>query len=107
MGLNQHGTFMALGGLDGRYLSTEVAGGMTGRMIGVFCSSGQLVLRTFDYAGSDDPAALFGDGSSDGTATITSGEDQGPGDWSKDLLTHETRALGADRNRRNQPHDHR
>jgi len=87
VGLNQQGTFTALGRLDGRYLSTEVAGGMTGRMIGAFCSSGQIVLRSFDYAGSDDPIALFGDGSSsDGIAMIASGEGQGPGDWSEDLL---------------------
>jgi hypothetical protein len=60
---------------------------MTGRMIGAFCSSGQIVLRSFDYAGSDDPIALFGDGSSsDGIAMIASGEGQGPGDWSEDLL---------------------
>ena len=86
VGLNQQGTFMALGGLDGRYLSTEVAGGMTGRMIGAFCSSGQIVLRSFDYAGSDDPIACSAMARATVIATITSGEDQGPGGWSKDLL---------------------
>jgi hypothetical protein len=47
-----------LGRLDGRYLSTEVAGGMTGRMVGVWCSTGSVHVRSFSYAGSDDFAAL-------------------------------------------------
>lgn len=45
--------FAELGRLDGRYLSTEVAGGMTGRLAGVWCSRGDLLVRSFTYAGSD------------------------------------------------------
>ena len=52
------GTFTELGRIDGRYLSTEVAGGMTGRMLGVWCSTGSIAVRSFSYAGSDDPAAV-------------------------------------------------
>ena len=39
-------------------LSTELAGGMTGRMVGVWCSSGNVLFRAFEYVGSNDPAAL-------------------------------------------------
>ncbi|MGY1812362.1 family 43 glycosylhydrolase [Blastococcus sp. SYSU D00820] len=49
-----------LGEVDGRYLSTEVAGGMTGRMAGIACSSGSVLVRSFTYAGSDDPAVVGG-----------------------------------------------
>jgi beta-xylosidase len=52
------GEFIELGRLDGRYVSTEVAGGMTGRLAGVWCSTGSLVVRSFRYVGSDDPADL-------------------------------------------------
>ena len=44
-----------LGRMDGRYLSTEVAGGMTGGMVGLFCSVGLLRVNSFDYRGSDEP----------------------------------------------------
>jgi len=47
------GTFTELGRLDGRYVSTEVAGGMTGRLLGVWCSRGELLVRSFTYAGGD------------------------------------------------------
>jgi xylan 1,4-beta-xylosidase len=47
------GEFTELGRLDGRYVSTEVAGGMTGRLLGVWCSSGRVVVRSFSYSGSD------------------------------------------------------
>ena len=50
--------FTELGRVDGRYLSTEVAGGMTGRMLGVTCTSGVVVVRSFEYTGADDPVAL-------------------------------------------------
>ena len=50
--------FTELGRVDGRYLSTEVAGGMTGRMLGVTCSNGAVLVRSFEYTGADDPAAL-------------------------------------------------
>ncbi|MGY1715005.1 family 43 glycosylhydrolase [Geodermatophilus sp. SYSU D01106] len=49
-----------LGEVDGRYVSTEVAGGMTGRLVGVWCARGAVVLRSFEYAGSDDPAVVGG-----------------------------------------------
>jgi xylan 1,4-beta-xylosidase len=47
--------FTELGRIDGRYVSTEVAGGMTGRLAGVWCSSGALVVRSFRYSGADTP----------------------------------------------------
>jgi hypothetical protein len=50
--------FTELGRVDGRYLSTEVAGGMTGRMLGVVCRDGSVLVRSFRYIGGDDPAAL-------------------------------------------------
>ena len=43
------GTFTALAALDGKYLSTEVAGGFTGRVIGVYAASGALHTDWFDY----------------------------------------------------------
>ena len=47
------GEFTELGRLDGRYVSTEVAGGMTGRLAGVWCSNGSIVVRSFRYSGAD------------------------------------------------------
>ena len=35
--------------LDGRHLSTEVAGGFTGRTVGVECLSGTVTVRRFEY----------------------------------------------------------
>ena len=52
------GGFTELGRVDGRYLSTEVAGGMTGRMAGVAVSRGSVLVRSFAYTGADDPARL-------------------------------------------------
>lgn len=43
------GTFTALAALDGRYLSTEVAGGFTGRVIGVYAATGTVHVDWFDY----------------------------------------------------------
>ncbi|MGW2832702.1 glycoside hydrolase family 43 protein [Streptomyces sp. NPDC001286] len=43
------GTFTELGTLDGRYLSTEVAGGFTGRVIGMYAASGTVHFDWFDY----------------------------------------------------------
>ncbi len=34
------GTFVELASLDGKYLATEVAGGFTGRVIGMFAGAG-------------------------------------------------------------------
>lgn len=43
------GTFTVLGTLDGRYLSTEVAGGFTGRVIGMYAATGTVHFDWFDY----------------------------------------------------------
>jgi xylan 1,4-beta-xylosidase len=43
------GTFTVLATLDGRYLSTEVAGGFTGRVIGMYASAGTVHFDGFDY----------------------------------------------------------
>jgi xylan 1,4-beta-xylosidase len=50
--------FEALGQVDGRYLSTEVAGGMTGRLAGIWCASGSVGVRSFRYVGADDAAVV-------------------------------------------------
>ncbi|GAA1923084.1 glycoside hydrolase family 43 protein [Streptomyces sodiiphilus] len=47
--------FTELGRIDGRYLSTETAGGFTGRMIGLTCSRGELTVTSFTYHGTDEP----------------------------------------------------
>lgn len=57
-GVVEGGQFVELGAVDGRYLSTEVGGGMTGRMLGVTCSNGNVLVRSFEYVGADDPAVL-------------------------------------------------
>ena len=43
------GTFDVLAELDGRYLSTEVAGGFTGRVIGMYAATGTVRFDWFDY----------------------------------------------------------
>ncbi|UCM89809.1 glycoside hydrolase family 43 protein [Streptomyces marincola] len=43
------GSFTELAALDGRYLSTEVAGGFTGRVIGMYASAGTVHFDWFDY----------------------------------------------------------
>ncbi len=43
------GAFRALGVLAGRYLSTEVAGGFTGRVIGMYAVGGDAAFDWFDY----------------------------------------------------------
>jgi len=43
------GTFRVLAELDGRYLSTEVAGGFTGRVIGMYAAAGTVRFDWFDY----------------------------------------------------------
>ncbi len=43
------GTTVLLAALDGRYLSTEVAGGFTGRLIGLYAASGTVRGDWFDY----------------------------------------------------------
>ena len=43
------GTFTVLAALDGRYLSTEVAGGFTGRVIGMYATAGTVRFDWYDY----------------------------------------------------------
>jgi xylan 1,4-beta-xylosidase len=43
------GTLSVLATLDGRYLSTEVAGGFTGRVIGMYAAAGTVHFDWFDY----------------------------------------------------------
>jgi xylan 1,4-beta-xylosidase len=43
------GTFSVLAELDGRYLSTEVAGGFTGRVVGMYAAAGTMRFDWFDY----------------------------------------------------------
>ncbi|MEV4558088.1 glycoside hydrolase family 43 protein [Kitasatospora sp. NPDC049285] len=43
------GTFTVLASLGGRYLSTEVAGGFTGRVIGMYAAAGTVHFDRFDY----------------------------------------------------------
>ena len=43
------GTFTVLATLEGRYLSTEVAGGFTGRVIGLYAAVGTVHFDWFDY----------------------------------------------------------
>jgi xylan 1,4-beta-xylosidase len=43
------GAFSVLVALDGRYLSTEVAGGFTGRVIGMYAAAGIVHFDWFDY----------------------------------------------------------
>ncbi|MEU6160309.1 family 43 glycosylhydrolase [Streptomyces sp. NPDC047130] len=45
--------FRELGRLDGRYLSTETAGGFTGRLVGLTCSRGHLTVASFTHRGTD------------------------------------------------------
>jgi hypothetical protein len=49
--LVRDGETVELGRLDGRYLSTEVAGGFTGRVVGVVAESGRVGIRLFRYEG--------------------------------------------------------
>ena len=41
--------------LDGRYLSTQVATGFTGRIIGIYASNGSASFDWFDYRRTDEP----------------------------------------------------
>ncbi|HTI24906.1 MAG TPA: hypothetical protein VL652_28190 [Kutzneria sp.] len=43
------GVVTTLAVLDGRYLSTEVAGGFTGRVIGMYAGAGTVHFDWFDY----------------------------------------------------------
>jgi beta-xylosidase len=50
------GDFRMLAALDGRYLSTEVAGGFTGRVIGMYAVRGTVHFDWFDYESLADQA---------------------------------------------------
>jgi hypothetical protein len=45
-----------LASLDGRYLSTEVAGGFTGRVIGPYAVAGTIHVDWLEYESLDAPA---------------------------------------------------
>ncbi|MFF9584441.1 glycoside hydrolase family 43 protein [Streptomyces achromogenes] len=47
-------TFTELARLDGRYLTTEVAGGFTGRVIGLYAATGTVHFDWFDYEPCED-----------------------------------------------------
>lgn len=49
VGFQADGEFVELAALDGRYLSTEVAGGFTGRVIGIEALGEGVVVRRFSY----------------------------------------------------------
>ena len=59
-GLEEHGEHVAIAELDGRYLSTEVAGGFTGRVIGLYAAEGTVAFDWFEYAGSDAGCGSYG-----------------------------------------------
>ena len=46
---DERGEFVALATLPGRYLSTEVAGGFTGRVIGIFAAGGTASFDWYEY----------------------------------------------------------
>jgi hypothetical protein len=48
------GGFIVLAELDGRYLATEVAGGFTGRVIGMYATAGTIRFDWFDYEALED-----------------------------------------------------
>jgi beta-xylosidase len=49
LGVEADGVFTALAELDGKYLCTEVAGGFTGRVIGMYAAAGAVHFDRFDY----------------------------------------------------------
>lgn len=56
--VEQQGVQHPLGSADGRYLSTEVAGGFTGRVVGVRATDGRFHLQSVAYRASDAEPAL-------------------------------------------------
>jgi hypothetical protein len=42
--------------LDGRYLSTEIAGGFTGRVIGMYATEGSVAFDWYEYAPAPAPS---------------------------------------------------
>jgi xylan 1,4-beta-xylosidase len=53
LGFESDGEPVELASIDGRYLSTEVAGGFTGRVVGPYVTDGSLLVDWVEYAGSD------------------------------------------------------
>jgi beta-xylosidase len=53
------GAFDMLAQIDGRYLSTEVAGGFTGRVIGMYTAAGTVQFDWFDYESLDQDAGAI------------------------------------------------
>ncbi|WP_373461177.1 hypothetical protein [Arthrobacter sp. B1I2] len=49
LGFREHGQLTTLARIDGPYLSTEVAGGFTGRVIGLAATSGSVIIERFEY----------------------------------------------------------
>ena len=49
LGFEQDGGFRELAEVDGRYLSTEVAGGFTGRVLGMYAVGGDAAFDWFEY----------------------------------------------------------
>ncbi|WP_345762735.1 glycoside hydrolase family 43 protein [Diaminobutyricibacter sp. McL0608] len=60
-GVVADGAFVETARVDGRSVSTEVAGGMTGRIVGVSAVRGSVTLRDFSYVGADDWADIRDD----------------------------------------------
>jgi hypothetical protein len=48
LGIETDGEFQVLAELDGKYLSTEVAGGFTGRLLGLYAAAGTVSSDWFD-----------------------------------------------------------
>lgn len=57
-GYIENDDFVETGRTDGRYVSTEVAGGMTGRLFGISAIRGVASLAGFRYVGSDNPGVV-------------------------------------------------
>ena len=57
LGFTADGEFTELASFDGRYLSTEVAGGYTGRTIGLEALGAAALVRSFRYEPRIDPVA--------------------------------------------------
>jgi hypothetical protein len=49
LGFEADGVFRELAEVDGRYLSTEVAGGFTGRVLGMYAIGGDAAFDWFEY----------------------------------------------------------
>lgn len=65
-GIVHGGKYTELGRLDGRYLSLEVAGGFTGRHLGLATAAGEIEITRWSYMGSDDPEQVTSRSASSG-----------------------------------------